>query len=59
MLCAIESAVSLNVAVNANNQPMLTIVNVLKGMKIMSLRCGVSSVGFMLGLNHCEKVVYS
>ena len=58
MLCAIRNAIELNVAQNANNQSMLNVVNLLKELKVMSIRCGISVVAFTLGLNHCEKVVY-
>ena len=47
-----------NFSQNANNQSMLTVVNLLKKLKIMSICCGVSFVGITLGPNHCEKVVY-
>ena len=53
-----KNAVQGNVAQDANNQSILTVINLSRELKIQSVRYGALVVGSMLGLNHCKKAVY-
>ena len=53
-----KNAVQRNVAQGANNQSILTVLNLSRELEIQSVLYGALVVGSMLGLNHCKKAVY-
>ena len=53
-----KNAFQRNVAQGANNQSILTVVNLSRKFKIQSVRYGALVVRSILGLNHCKKAVY-
>eukprot|EP00800_Vazella_pourtalesii_P017443 TRINITY_DN5319_c0_g1_i1.p1 TRINITY_DN5319_c0_g1~~TRINITY_DN5319_c0_g1_i1.p1 ORF type:complete len:126 (+),score=1.86 TRINITY_DN5319_c0_g1_i1:40-378(+) len=53
-----KNAGQRNVAQGANNQSIVTVVNLSRALKRQSVRYSALVVGSMLGLNHCKKAVY-
>ena len=53
-----KNAVQRNVSQGANNQYIMTVVNLSRELKIHLVRYGALVVGSMLGPNHCKKAVY-